>query len=298
MNRDQTDGVSSNVPLGMLLGLVGVIIFGGTVPATRLAVLELEPWFVTFGRAAIAGFIGVGLLFVFKKNLPRKLWVRCFLGGLCLVIGFPGFLAIALQTVPAAHSGVVLGLLPITTAVLAVIFAGERPSVAFWVWSSLGAILILVFTFRDGVPGFVLGDLWLLCATLSASLGYVISGALSREKPGWEVICWQLVLTSPLVLVGVYLFWDNAVFTAALPAQLGFVYVSLFSMLLGFFTWNAGLALGGIARVGQIQLLQTFVTIFIAALVLGEVVSFETYGFALLIVLTIFFTQRARIIVN
>lgn len=281
--------------LGLFLGLIGVIIFSGTVPATRLAVSELDPWFVTFARAAIAGIIAAIILLVTRRTLPKVLWKFSIFSSLCLVIGFPGFLGLALLTVPASHSGVVLGLLPITTAAFSVLFAGERPSISFWTWSLLGAALILIFTLRDGAPGFEIGDLWLVAATLSASLGYVFSGKISRQKPGWEVICWQLIIAAPVIIIGTLWFWDNAILAARPSTQLGFAYVSLFSMLIGFFAWNAGLGLGGIARVGQLQLLQTFITLAIAAVVLGETISLETLFFAIAMVAVIWFARKARI---
>ena len=281
--------------LGLLLGFIGVTIFAGTVPATKIAVGELNPWFVTFARAAIAGSLAAVILLITGRRLPKRVWKSSILAGICLILGFPGFLGLALLTVPAAHSGVVLGLLPITTATLAVLFAGERPSLIFWVWSLIGAVLVTTFAIRDGATGLVLGDFYLVCAALSASFGYVISGKLSREKPGWEVICWHLVLTSPIILTGTYIFWDNAIFSASIPVKLSFAYVSLFSMFLAFFAWNAGLALGGIARVGQMQLLQTFITLLLVWLILGETLSVETLAFAAAIVVVIWFAGRARI---
>ncbi|MEP6355802.1 MAG: DMT family transporter [Hyphomicrobiales bacterium] len=281
--------------LGLFLGLIGVVIFSGTVPATRLAVSELDPWFVTFARAAIAGSIAAMILLATRRTLPKAFWKFSTLSSLCLVIGFPGFLSLALLTVPASHSGVVLGLLPITTAIFSVLFADERPSISFWIWSTLGALLIIVFTLRDGAPGFEIGDLWLVAATLSASFGYVFSGKISRQKPGWEVICWQLIIAAPFIIAGTLWFWDDAIFTARPSTQLGFAYVSLFSMLIGFFAWNAGLALGGIARVGQLQLLQTFFTLAIAAVVLEETISSETLFFATAIVVVIWYARKARV---
>lgn len=281
--------------LGLMLGLLGVVIFGGTVPATRLAVMELQPWFITFGRAAVAGIIAAVILLAFRRSLPGALWRWTVLSSLCLVIGFPGFLGLALQTVPAAHSGVVLGLLPITTAVFAAFFAGESPSPTFWLWSALGAAIVTIFAFRDGAPGLAFGDFWLVCATLSSSLGYVFSGKLSRQKPGWEVICWQLVIAAPIVSIGLFIFWDSNILTASASAKLSFAYVSLFSMLIGFFAWNAGLAIGGIARVSQMQLLQIFVTLAISAIILNEEVTIETVAFASAVVAVIWFARKSRI---
>ncbi|MEP1441964.1 MAG: DMT family transporter [Hyphomicrobiales bacterium] len=279
---------------GLLLGLCGVTIFGATVPATSLAVADLDPWFITFGRATVAASLAVIVIVLTGKRLPRKLWAATFFGSLCLVIGFPGFIGLALVTLPASHSGVVLGLFPIATAIMAVIIAGERPSRSFWFWSVLGAILVTIFAIRDGTFGLALGDIFLVCAVILSSAGYAISGMLSRQKPGWEVICWQLIMASPVILIGVYFFWDSAIFTARPSAQAGFAYVSLFSMFIGFFVWNKALAIGGIARVGQTLLIQPFVTLAISALVLGEKISLETYAFAAAIVMVVWFSSRAR----
>lgn len=279
---------------GLLLGLCAVTIFAGTLPATRLAVADLDPWFVTFGRAAIAACLAIFVILFTKRRLARNLWLATLAGGLCLVIGFPGFIGLAVVTLPASHAGVVLGLMPITTAIMAVFIAGERPSKEFWFWSALGAVLVTGFAVRDGKFGIELGDIWLVFATISSATGYVISGVLSRQKPGWEVICWQLILTSPIIIAGTIIFWDNAIFTASPPAQSGFLYVAFFSMFFGFFIWNTALAMGGIARVGQATLMQPFVTLLISAIVLNEIVTMETYAFALVIVVVVWFASRAR----
>ena len=279
---------------GILLGLCGVTIFGATVPATSLAVADLSPWFVTFGRATIAASLAAIVILLTGKRLPRKLWAATFFGSLFLVIGFPAFIGLAVLTLPASHSGVVLGLFPIATAIMAVIIAGESPSGRFWFWSLLGAILVTTFAIRDGAFGLEWGDLWLVCAIIVSSAGYAISGVLSRQKPGWEVICWQLIVASPVILIGVYVFWDDAIFTARPSAQAGFAYVSLFSMFIGFFVWNKAMAIGGIARVGQTLLIQPFVTLAISAIVLGEAISLETYAFAVAIVLVVWFSTKAR----
>ncbi|MEM8839691.1 MAG: DMT family transporter [Pseudomonadota bacterium] len=284
-----------NIPLGFALGFIGVVIFGASVPATKLAVGELDPWFVTFARALIAACFAAPLLFLFKKRLPKRLWLTSTLASLCLVIGFPSFLALALLDVPAAHSGVVLGLLPLTTAVMAVIAAQERPSPAFWMWAAIGAVTITIFTIGDGPTGFLLGDLWLVLAALSASLGYAFSGTIARERPGWEVISWQIIIALPIALIGTLISFDPNVTSAGWPALAGLGYLGVFSMFLGFFFWNAGLAMGGIARVGQVQLLQTFVTLFFSWLVLSEAIGPRTQFFALLIVIVIFFARKARI---
>ena len=280
--------------LGYLLGFGGVVIFGGTLPMTRVAVAEFDPWFVTFGRAALAGLLAVPVLAFFRPALPGGSGPRLLVIALALVIGFPGFAALALLTVPAAHGGVVLGILPVATAIAAVLLAGERPSLPFWCLSLVGAALVLAFALRRGGGGLEAGDVLLGAAAASAAVGYALSGQLARRVPGWAVISWALVIALPLTSPASALLWRPAYLEASSAAWAAFLYLAVFSMFLGFFAWNAGLALGGIAHVGQVQLLQTFVTLAIAALVLGEVVAGEELVFAALVTLVVAMTGMAR----
>ncbi len=284
-----------DVFLGLCLGLIGVIIFSGTLPATRFAVGVFDPGFLTFGRAAVAGVAAAVTLIVIRKPFPKQHAKSLLVAGVCVVFAFPGFMALAMQTVPASHGGVVLGILPLATAIFATIIAGERPSMLFWICGIIGAILIVVFALRDGGWGFEIGDFWLLAAGLTASCGYVISGKLSRYLPGWEVICWVLTLFFPLALAGSLWTWEPAYLSAPPPQLWAFAYVSFGSMFLGFFAWNTGLNIGGIARVGQIQLLQTFFTLAIAAWLFGEVITLETMGFAVAVFAIIIVGKRAQI---
>ena len=280
---------------GLLLGIIGVLIFSGTLPATRVAVAGFDAWFLTFGRATVAACCAALTLIAMRKAFPRRHLAALLFIGLTLVFGFPGFVALAMNTVPSSHGGVVLGILPLTTTLFAVIFAGERPSPMFWFWNLLGAAIIFTFTFRDGEFGFVTGDLWLLAAGITTSAGYVFSGKLSRHMPGWEVICWALVLCAPISFAGVIWFWEPSY--TSLPAQqnIAFLYVSLGSMFLGFFAWNTGLKLGGIARIGQLQLLQTFLTLAIAMVVLGETVTLETLGYAFAVLIVVIVGRKSQI---
>ncbi|MEP1208886.1 MAG: DMT family transporter [Rhizobiaceae bacterium] len=281
--------------LGLILGLTGVLIFAGTLPATRMAVESFDAGFLTFGRAFIAGIAAVICLVVMKKKLPRKHLGSLLIAGLAVVYGFPGFMTLAMYSVPASHGGVVLGILPLATAVFATLLAGERPSPLFWLCGIVGAALIIIFTLRDGDWGFAIGDLWLLVAGIIASAGYVISGKLSRHMPGWEVISWALILFLPVSAFGTWFFWQSTYIEAPAPQMWAFAYVSLGSMFFGFFAWNTGLQLGGIARVGQLQLLQTFFTLGIAAAVVGEEISLETLGFATAVLLTVLVGRKAQV---
>jgi drug/metabolite transporter (DMT)-like permease len=285
----------SNPTLGLILGLIGVLIFAGTLPATRIAVEFYNAGFLTFGRALVAGIAAIFCLAALKKSFPRKhLWPLVF-SGLALVYGFPGFMALAMVTVPASHGGVVLGILPLGTAIFATLLAGERPSPLFWLCGVIGAALIVVFTLRDGAWGFVIGDLWLLIAGITASAGYVVAGKLSHHLPGWEVICWSLILFLPVSALGSYLFWQSGYEAAPTAQAWAFGYVAMFSMLLGFFAWNTGLRMGGIAKVGQLQLLQTFFTLGIAAIVIGEQITLETIGFAVAVLIVVLVGRKAQV---
>lgn len=280
---------------GLALGLIGVVIFGATLPATRIALEGFSPAFITFGRATLAALVAGITLLVLGKRFPRQHALSFLAAGVLLVYGFPGFSSVAMQTVPASHGGVVLGVLPLMTATFAALFGGEKPGLAFWAWSIAGAALVVTFSLSgaDIEPG--LGDIWLGCAALSASCGYVICGKLARTQPGWEVISWALVITAPLSLAGALSSWDSGVINPDATALLGFIYLSLGSMFAGFIFWNWGMAIGGIARVGQVQLLQSFVTLSLSALLLGEEITWVTIGFAVAVALVVWFGRKAKV---
>ena len=280
---------------GYAYGLTGVIIFAATLPMTRLALGGYSPALITVGRALIAALVAGLVLVALRRRVNRKAVRNLFLAGILLIYGFPGFSSVAMQTVPASHGGIVLGILPLLTALFATLFAGERPSPAFWFWSVAGALAVLTFTLGGGGIEPETGDLWLALAAACASLGYVMSGKLARTMAGWEVISWALVLTAPLSLVGVLLVFRSGIHDPGLVETGAFLYLSLGSMFLGFVFWNRGLALGGIARVGQVQLLQTFFTIAFAALLLGEPVTASILGFAALVAFCVFMGRKAQI---
>ncbi len=259
---------------GWINGLLGVLIFSGSLPATRVAVAELDPLFLTFARAAIAGLCGLGLLLAFRERRPQRSdLVPLAIVALCVVIGFPLLTALALRHVNAAHSIVFIGLLPLATAIFGVLRGGERPHPAFWLFSCLGSSLVVGFALAQGFAAAPLGDLLMLAAVVVCGLGYAEGAVLSKRLGGWQVISWALVLALP-VMAGLALWTMPASFSGiGRPAWLGLAYVSLFSMLIGFVFWYRGLAQGGIAAVGQLQLLQPFFGLALAALLLGEIVS-------------------------
>ncbi|WP_081963721.1 DMT family transporter [Hoeflea sp. BAL378] len=280
---------------GLAIGFVGVVIFGATLPATHIALEGFSPAFITFGRAAIAALVAGATLLIMRKRFPRQHAASLFTAGVLLIYGFPGFSSVAMQTVPASHGGVVLGVLPLMTATFAALFGGERPGLAFWAWSVAGAALVMIFSLSgaDIEPG--IGDLWLACAALSASCGYVISGKLARTRPGWEVISWALVITAPLSLAGTAYSWESGVSDPGAAAFTALAYLSLGSMFAGFIFWNWGLAIGGIARVGQVQLLQSFVTLGVSALLLGETITPVMLGFAIAVGVVVWCGRKAKV---
>jgi drug/metabolite transporter (DMT)-like permease len=281
--------------MGMALGLIGVTIFGVTLPMTHIALGGFSPFFITFGRAVIASIAAGLTLLLMRKKWPKGQGAILLGAGICVVYGFPIFSTTAMQTIPASHGGVILGILPLLTSIFAALVDGERPGPAFWAYGLAGAALVAFFSIRDS--GFVLqmGDAWLFLAAITASLGYVLSAKVSRILPGWEVISWALVITAPLSIVAALLVMKDGI-QAPTHAELGALsYLGLMSMFGGFIFWNAGLALGGIARVAQVQLLQTFVTLAVSAVLLGETISPSTIGFAVAVALIVWLGRKARI---
>jgi drug/metabolite transporter (DMT)-like permease len=287
---------SSREGTAYLLGILGVTIFGGTLPAMRVAVAAFGPVFVTAGRAAVAGTLAAVLLAVLRRPLPqRRDWYALAVGSLFLVLGFPFLSSLALRTAQASHGAVVLATLPLTTAVAATLVARERLSLAFCFWSVMGGIAVLAFVLLEAKGSWTAADGLFFIAGLCSAFGYALSGALSRRMRGWEVICWQVAAALPVTLVVSFIFWPHVPLnTVPVPALLAFAYVSLFSMFLSFFAWNVAMALGGVAKIGQLQLLQVFVTLAVSSLILGEKLNMATAGFAVLVVIIVAFGQRAK----
>jgi drug/metabolite transporter (DMT)-like permease len=282
----------------LLLGLLGVAMFGMTLPATRLAVADFDPLFVTAGRSLVAAALAsVTLLWARSQPPLRREWPRLAAFAVFSIIGFPLLMAIAMQYAPASHGAVVLAVLPLLTAMGGALVAGERPSLGFWACGLAGTGAVLVYSLLTGGPSGDLhwADLLLAASAVSAAMAYALGGEMARRIGGWEVICWALVFSAPVMLV--LLLLAGPINWAARPsAWAGFLYVSVFSMFLGFFAWNKGMALGGIARIGQIQLLQPFVALAGAAAVLGESVGWLEINFAVLVVGIVALGWRMRVV--
>ena len=274
---------------GMFLGLVGVVSFGLTLPATRFIIPYFEPVFIGLGRAVIASVVAALLLIATKQTRPSRNQFYQLLGVASgVVVGFPILSAWAMQTVPASHGGVVLGVLPLATAIVGSVVSNEKPSVAFWICGIVGSAVVIAYSLLQGVGEFQTGDFFLLGAIVSAATGYALGGKLSKEIGGWQVICWALVISFPFIIVPAWLEApQDAVGSLPLNVILSFLYLALVSQLFGFFFWNKGLALGGVARVSQTQLLQPIVTLVASALLINETINVQTIVFATLVIVTV-----------
>lgn len=281
---------------GFIYGFIGVVIFSLTLPVTRIAVMELDPTFVGLGRALVAAVCAIALLVITRQPVPtRRQFRRLAVVASGVVIGFPLLSAWALRQVPAAHGAIIVGLLPLATAVVGVLWDKDRPAPSFWLAAVIGAGTVVGFVLISGETGFAAGDLALLGAVLAGSVGYVEGGRLSREIGSWQTICWALVVGAPLLTIPVGIVAAQTGLQASAGAWLAFLYVSLFSMFIGFFAWYRGLALGGIARVGQVQLLQAFLTIGWSALLLHEAITPLMFLAAAIVIAMIAIIRRAPI---
>jgi drug/metabolite transporter (DMT)-like permease len=279
----------------VFLGFLGVLAFSFTLPATREAVDGLDPVFVGIGREAIAA-VPAGLILLLSRapwpTRPQLLRLGIVASG--VAIGWPLFTALALQGITSAHSAVIVGLLPAATAVVAVARAGERPSRGFWLASVAGLVAVLAFAATQGA-GVSAGDLQILIAVALAAVGYAEGGALSREMGGWRVICWAVFLSLPLTLPIGAIAAAGGDLHAGTGAWLGFAYVATVSALFGFFPWYAGLARGGVAKIGQIQLIQPLLTLAWSALLLGEHIGVATVVASIAVLASVVATQRTRV---
>ncbi|ESX62190.1 transporter [Mesorhizobium sp. LSHC422A00] len=259
---------------GWVNGFIGVLIFSGSLPATRVAVAEFDPTFLTSARAAIAGLLGLAMLVLFQQKRPaRSDFLSLVIVALGVVVGFPLLTALALKHVTSGHSIIFVGLLPLATAIFGVLRGGERPRPAFWLFSCIGSALVAGFALMQGVTASPVGDGLMLAAIIVCGLGYAEGAALSRRLGGWQVICWALAISLPIMLVLTFATLPSSFAGVGSGAWMGLAYVSLFSMLIGFVFWYRGLAQGGIAAVGQLQLLQPFFGLALAASLLHEQVS-------------------------
>ncbi len=292
--------VHSDETRGLWLGVLGVAIFALTLPMTRMATggaeaPALSPWFVTFGRAACAGLLSIVYLLAVRAPRPeRAQWGAIAFTALGVVVGFPLLMALGLRQVQAVHASVILGVLPLATAVIAALAYRQRPSTGFWACAALGSALVALYAMLKAPPGAAFGihwaDLLLFGAVLAASFGYVSGAKLTPSLGAERVICWVLVLSLPVTLPLTWLTWP----TQPVPwaSWLGFAYVAVFSMWIGFFAWYRALAIGGAVRVSQVQLLQPFLSMLFAVPLLGERLDAMTLAFGVAVIATVFLGKR------
>lgn len=289
-----TEKISKDQALsGWINGFIGVVLFSGSLPATKLAVMDMSPIFVTIARAAIAGVLALAVILIYKEKRPTRGQIfPLILVSTGCVIGFPLLSSLALQYITSAHSIVFLGMLPLATAVFGVFRGGERPHPVFWFFSIVGSLLVIGFAVSQGISASPIGDILMLAAVILCGLGYAEGAKLSKTLGGWQVISWALILALPLMIPLFFIYFPTHVETVSNQAWFGLAYISLFSMFIGFIFWYKGLAQGGITTVGQLQLLQPFFGLALAAYLLHEPVSIGMLGVTIGVILCVAGTKK------
>lgn len=278
--------------IGWLYGLIGVCIFSGSLPATKLAVVSFDPLFLTAARSVLAAIAGCICLAIYRQlhfhSISRRQLKALILVALGVVIGFPLFTALALKTINASRAIVFIGLLPLMTAFFGVLGSTEKPSRLFWFFSIIGAAIVFGFMLQNASPQHIaVGDLYMIIAIVLCGLGYAEGAKLAKSLGSWQVICWALIISSPLMLILLYQQYPQDWSNIEISALWSLLYVSFFSMLIGFFFWYKALALGGVAQVGQIQLLQPFFGFALSALLLAEPISAAMLSCATVVLLCV-----------
>ncbi len=290
---------AGNASRGLWFGFVGIVIFALTLPFTRMATGTPEAplmsgLFIAFGRAAVAGLLSAVLLLAMRAPWPtRAQWKPLVITALGVVFGFPLFTSIALRHVEAVHASVIVGVLPLATAVVGALLHRQRPSFGFWVFAALGSVLVVAFAMlRSGSSGLGIhsADLMLLAAMACAAVGYGYGGRLSQTMRAEHVICWALVISLPVTLPAGWI--TRPVIDQPASAWWAFGYLAVFSMWLGFFAWYRGLAMGGTVRVSQVQLVQPFMSMLFAVPLLGERLDAVTLGFGCAVIATVFIGRK------
>lgn len=278
---------------GWINGFIGVLLFSGSLPATKLAVTEMNPIFVTIARAGIAGVLALFVLLIYKEKRPAKDQIfSLVLVSIGCVIGFPLLSSLALQYLTSAHSIVFLGMLPLMTAIFGVFRGGERPHPVFWFFSIIGSLLVIGFAVSQGISASPIGDILILLGVILCGLGYAEGAKLSKTLGGWQVISWALVLALPLMMPLFFIYFPKNIETVSFQGWFGLGYIALFSMFIGFIFWYKGLAQGGITTVGQLQLLQPFFGLALAAYFLNEQVSLGMLGITVGVILCVAGTKK------
>lgn len=293
MKQVETVDLARQKSGGWINGAIGVLLFSGSLPATRIAVLEMDPFFLTAARAAIAGILSICILIAYKERRPTKTEMQSLLiVAMGVVVGFPLLTGLALQYITSAHSLVFMGLLPMSTAIFGVIRGKEKPALIFWLFSFLGSALVVGYAISQGIGGSPIGDILMLAAIILCGLGYAEGAKLSKTLGGVQVISWALVISLPLSIPTLLLLFPPSLSTISVDAWISLMYVAFICMYIAFIFWYRGLAMGGIATVGQLQLLQPFLGLGLAAFLLHEHVSIGMLGITCGVILCVAATKR------
>ncbi len=279
---------------GLLLGLLAVTAFSLTLPVTSIAIRQLDPWFVAFSRCSSAGLLAACALYMLRCPMPNRDQLKqLILVAAGVVLGFPLFSALGIETVPVSHGGIMVGILPLMTAAIGCYLNHERNSLLFWCCSLAAALVVIVYA-SGGTNQWQTGDSWLIAAIVAAAGGYAVGGRLSAQLGGWQVTCWALALSLPITLPMTLWFQPAAIESVSLDSWMAVLYLALISQLLGFFAWNRALVLGGISRISQVQLLQPFMTLLASAMLLNEAVDLNAITCGVLVLMLVAMGTRTR----
>lgn len=280
---------------GTLQAALGVLAFSLTFPATAWGLEGFGPWSLVAVRSVLAAVIAGGCLLALRVPLPdRRHWAGLAVVAAGVVLGFPLLTTLALQTSTTAHAAVVVGLLPLTTAVFSALRVGSRPSRAFWAAALVGAGAVAAFTVGQSGGALSTADLYLFGALIVCAAGYTEGGRLARVMPGWQVIGWALVLCLPLTVPGALVALAHEPVQLTAHSVTGLLWVAVGSQFLGLVVWYRGMAAIGIPRASQLQLAQPLLTLVWSVLLLGERLTVAAPLTAAAVLICIAVTQRAR----
>ncbi len=282
--------------LGLGLGVLAIACFSVTLPVTRIGVAQMDSTVFGLGRSLLVFFPALLTLWWLRLPLPNLRQLKSLIVvALGVVIGFPWLSALAMESVSGAQAGIIVAVLPLFTAVAGAVLARQRPSIGFWLMGLLGSTLVLWFVWDGKSGGFSQGDLVLLLASVFCAIGYAAGGQLAKEIGSIAVISWALILSAPFSLLILVWITPEQSFDFTWQVWASFIYVALVSQWLAFMFWYQGLALGGVVRVSQVQLLQPFLTLCVSAWLLNEIISSEIIWFALAVVLTVAVGRKMQV---
>ncbi|MFC7391735.1 DMT family transporter [Scopulibacillus cellulosilyticus] len=287
---------ASREKIGLLLGLVGVICFSLTLPSTSIAVEYFGTAVVGLGRTVVAAILVAVIFIVRKEKLPSPHQFKSlFIVAVGAVLGFPLLTSWAMESLPVSHGAVELALLPLATAGFAMFKAGEIPSFKFWISSVTGSLAVIMYALHLGFGQLQFADLALLAAVLILGLSYAEGGRLAKELGSWQVIAWAIMIGAPFFIIPVGLNLTTEMIHAPIQAWVSFIYLAVVSQFLAYVAWYSGMAMGGIARVSQIQYLQPFLMILFATVFLDESITFFTLVTAVIVVFSVILGKNAPV---